>query len=442
MVWTRQVSLYIPQLISYLDTAALPKAAVKTTIGSAKSTTQAQSFPMVEPKNIYVANKPTEMAELQPPMREEAEANVQNSQPSHSSSVSDLKSDTGTAVQQPIAPPEGSSRTGSLTARGEKERNGSIASSRRSKQVRQETSPPAPVPAAPQTPEKPSITTTAPRTLSEPKKKTGFSRLISSLVCCGMQTSGNPIEQDSQTTPARKSSKLQPVQARQTTPTRKPASNVPQSSEESKDMSEEKIGGPPYSDIKPAQQPRILERQKEESSTKELQSTANQDEARETSPVPPNTQRSAISPVPVPPNSSEPAATSSSVRPEGSSANPVILSNPTLFPASSMASPLTQADQDGDVEMVDTSDHTPVAPEPNADVDTRHVGQTQVIAQATQESHVPAASDDHRQSVTSTAPLNEKQTWLLPPIRPEFNGKKCLVLDLDETLVHSSFKVG
>jgi RNA polymerase II subunit A small phosphatase-like protein len=31
--------------------------------------------------------------------------------------------------------------------------------------------------------------------------------------------------------------------------------------------------------------------------------------------------------------------------------------------------------------------------------------------------------------------------WLLPPQRPEFKGKKCLVLDLDETLVHSSFKV-
>lgn len=29
---------------------------------------------------------------------------------------------------------------------------------------------------------------------------------------------------------------------------------------------------------------------------------------------------------------------------------------------------------------------------------------------------------------------------LLPPRAPAFNGKKCLVLDLDETLVHSSFK--
>ena len=34
-----------------------------------------------------------------------------------------------------------------------------------------------------------------------------------------------------------------------------------------------------------------------------------------------------------------------------------------------------------------------------------------------------------------------EQKWLLPPIAPRFQGKKCLVLDLDETLVHSSFKV-
>jgi carboxy-terminal domain RNA polymerase II polypeptide A small phosphatase len=44
------------------------------------------------------------------------------------------------------------------------------------------------------------------------------------------------------------------------------------------------------------------------------------------------------------------------------------------------------------------------------------------------------------------APSRERgeggQKWLLPPLRSEFKGKKCLVLDLDETLVHSSFKVG
>jgi RNA polymerase II subunit A small phosphatase-like protein len=36
---------------------------------------------------------------------------------------------------------------------------------------------------------------------------------------------------------------------------------------------------------------------------------------------------------------------------------------------------------------------------------------------------------------------SEKQTWLLPPIQANLKGRKCLVLDLDETLVHSSFKI-
>lgn len=35
----------------------------------------------------------------------------------------------------------------------------------------------------------------------------------------------------------------------------------------------------------------------------------------------------------------------------------------------------------------------------------------------------------------------EKQTWLLPPVEPHLKGRKCLILDLDETLVHSSFKI-
>lgn len=39
------------------------------------------------------------------------------------------------------------------------------------------------------------------------------------------------------------------------------------------------------------------------------------------------------------------------------------------------------------------------------------------------------------------APVEEQRKWLLPPIAPEHKGRKCLVLDLDETLVHSSFKV-
>ena len=40
-----------------------------------------------------------------------------------------------------------------------------------------------------------------------------------------------------------------------------------------------------------------------------------------------------------------------------------------------------------------------------------------------------------------TETVEEPRKWLLPPITAEHKGRKCLVLDLDETLVHSSFKV-
>lgn len=43
--------------------------------------------------------------------------------------------------------------------------------------------------------------------------------------------------------------------------------------------------------------------------------------------------------------------------------------------------------------------------------------------------------------ITDMSDASEPQKYLLGPIAPRFQGKKCLVLDLDETLVHSSFKV-
>jgi len=39
------------------------------------------------------------------------------------------------------------------------------------------------------------------------------------------------------------------------------------------------------------------------------------------------------------------------------------------------------------------------------------------------------------------SPSLEQTQWLLEPMRPELKGRKCLVLDLDETLVHASFKL-
>lgn len=57
---------------------------------------------------------------------------------------------------------------------------------------------------------------------------------------------------------------------------------------------------------------------------------------------------------------------------------------------------------------------------------------------------VPAVPNPPTTSVETPLvfPPEQPQKFLLPPQAPEFKGKKCLVLDLDETLVHSSFKVG
>ncbi len=58
----------------------------------------------------------------------------------------------------------------------------------------------------------------------------------------------------------------------------------------------------------------------------------------------------------------------------------------------------------------------------------------------------PPLSKRHEQVGTKEAPTvpeaaSEKTTWLLPPAQPPLKGRKCLILDLDETLVHSSFKI-
>jgi RNA polymerase II subunit A small phosphatase-like protein len=95
---------------------------------------------------------------------------------------------------------------------------------------------------------------------------------------------------------------------------------------------------------------------------------------------------------------------------------------------------------DDDIEMKDvplsTADVHQEGEEPNAEAEAEHpkvdlpppppLAERQIAVQ-------------HQTADVSEA--SEPQKYLLGPIAPRFQGKKCLVLDLDETLVHSSFKV-
>ncbi|KAL2136266.1 hypothetical protein VTI74DRAFT_4699 [Chaetomium olivicolor] len=57
---------------------------------------------------------------------------------------------------------------------------------------------------------------------------------------------------------------------------------------------------------------------------------------------------------------------------------------------------------------------------------------------------VPAVPNAPTTTLIESPPVfapDQPQRFLLPPQAPEHKGRKCLVLDLDETLVHSSFKI-
>jgi RNA polymerase II subunit A small phosphatase-like protein len=103
-----------------------------------------------------------------------------------------------------------------------------------------------------------------------------------------------------------------------------------------------------------------------------------------------------------------------------------------------------ERDAEGDVPMPDA--------DPPA---TKQVDKQSVLTQANEQQYtaplpppppgpVPAVPNPPNSHLNEQMPAfvpDQPTKYLLPPQAPEFKGKKCLVLDLDETLVHSSFKV-
>jgi RNA polymerase II subunit A small phosphatase-like protein len=106
--------------------------------------------------------------------------------------------------------------------------------------------------------------------------------------------------------------------------------------------------------------------------------------------------------------------------------------------------------QSEETDMSDTDTIDDVTGEPSSSKEAAaHIPLPPASAAEKEDEEMVATSNDdeaeehgHHDGALVASPGKERQQWLLPPLRPEFEGRKCLVLDLDETLVHSSFKVG
>ncbi|KAL5346268.1 hypothetical protein ACLOAV_008536 [Pseudogymnoascus australis] len=338
--------------------------------------------------------------------------------PSRSSSHKIQPSPTTTALSgatasDPTGSIGGGSRKSNSSIIGEK-RNGSLTSSKRP------TESPA---AAENTPAKVNATSSQSAQMQKPKKSRGF---LSFLNCCGVPDSANGIDPEETALPVKPTTSTT-SQARATTPS-KPVSSAPDA----------------ITSQKSAQQPEKTA-MAENSVSSEVRSSADGNGPKQPQIIAEqhvNSKDSLNQPLPaIPRDADEQVANTNTL----SASNPVVLVQaPTpILPQQENSVPISSQN----AAQVDTKANTDDSAESNAAKDVEGDRQTNTanitlpppppIAGASTNSN--ALSQSQGPSIADT--VEEKQQWLLPPIEPRFSGKKCLVLDLDETLVHSSFKI-
>ncbi|KAF3399723.1 Phosphatase PSR1 [Talaromyces pinophilus] len=235
------------------------------------------------------------------------------------------------------------------------------------------------------------------RTERKPKSQ---SRFFSILNCCSSSVSDN--ENDGPALPAKKAEPRQPLSLRQ--PVEKPVStgteSTPTESKEQEPL-DEKTGD--YAGSQPVEE------------------TAAPSTAILTQPA-------------TLPSSSEPTQEASASRQEPTYQHGIV---PDMVPSSD-----SKKDENEDVIEEEPEDqaveelHDLSMPEAPiiAETEEEHKTETHEVVVAQ-----PPAPDV---VLPGPPPTPGKQSaWLLPPPLPHLRGRKCLVLDLDETLVHSSFKV-
>jgi len=347
---------------------------------------------------------------------------------------------TSAPAQGVVSEPKTISRKGSKDSIKGKRRNGSLRSVRRSKENLTTAGPAGQEKAGPNlqatsSPEKP--------------KKRGVSRFLSLLGCCGAQDDAKNPDVIEPAVPPKKAKVLQAKSGRQPTPTVKAEKSAAESSTgESKEMPEETIGGTPYSEQTAAAKPKMVTRRSKENVSTEKSAGLGNGHTSEKEPTnPTNTGDQPLPPLPT----SDLLANRSSTTAEPSSGSDVVSVLPPNPPVTTSAEEEVeeegqvindrtpeQAKRDSDIEMTQAP---PIAPEAGDSQRTTEPEKEQQQMQASLPPPPPRNNQNRGSSPAERSPAAERQQWLLPPIQPRFQGKKCLVLDLDETLVHSSFKV-
>jgi len=352
--------------------------------------------------------------------------------PIRSSSNAKVSSlDTIPMPEKTVADPISVSRRGSKGSIKPKSRSGSIASSKYSKKEKA-------APGVAATQEKPAEEHSAINTRQ--KKSRGF---LSFLNCCTPPENATTVELGDQAVPAKKTKILQPKSGRQPTPVVKPNASAGESTTgESKEAKEEGIGGPEYSEKNPAAKSSAMTRSsKEKVTTEKVGPPGPLVEPVETveSPPPAAYRDPPLPPVP----SSNIVSTSDTKDEQGIPTQAAGIAAPPqlIEPDQSVAEQGTtindrtpqQEQRDSDIAMVDAP-QIPSAEEPSNT--SRELQQAQINLPPP-----PPRNGNGGASASNGVTPGEKQQWLLPPLQPQLKGRKCLVLDLDETLVHSSFKV-
>lgn len=287
--------------------------------------------------------------------------------------------------------------------------------------------------------------TGSPTTLTDERPKKGASRIFS-LLCCGLPKSGNLVEDDDEGLAAKKTTKTLPDRTSIPAVQKPDASTAESSTAESKEPISEKIG----------ESAKIQDVGSVNEKVEPLHGTQG-DSAADKLPSPgvvrmPSKGRQMADqslhlhqPTPLDTDLTTPQSQLQSSSPQIAVQAPTPIAT---FDDEIIHDRTPQQEQrDSDIEMTDAGPSVPLSAN-DVSATSEDAGPPPAHRDATQVKidlpPPPPLSERVAQMTPPHSPHDvgqDGQKSLLPPIRPEFKGRKCLVLDLDETLVHSSFKV-